>query len=139
MRTDAQIDRQQVYCPNANTQGYGKYRAQFGDFVIWNNTDHTYYGRVAGRVHYAPAIDEDREPVRDWLLVIALGSNLSFAMERWVNPADVTEVFEPREQMTRFLAFFLSDAFKKEKPDALRAWSASGFATVEEYQQYLAE
>jgi hypothetical protein len=151
MRTDVQIDKRYVYCPNASTLGYGKYRAQFGDFLMWREATyaandletktnphcHMCYGRMAGRIHYAPAICDDTEPVRDWILAIALGSNLTFAMERWVDPSEVVEVFEPTAKLQSFLNYFLSEQFKQEKPNTLRAWSTSGFSTMQEYQNYL--
>ena len=126
MRRDATIDRQQVHLPNASTLGFGKYKAQFGDVVLYQQDEHTYIGRVAGRIHYAPPLESSEKPIRDYLLVIALGTRLDFAMERWVNPEDVTECFDPSNEHCRIqevLAFLFSPQFKTESVDTLRRYA----------------
>lgn len=97
MRTDAQIDHRQVTCPNATHLGFAKVNAQRGDLIVYKETytDGSFSTRIArmiGRVHYAPAIADDKEPVRDFLLVLVLSDNGCFCYERWINPKDVTEV-----------------------------------------------
>lgn len=134
MRTDVQIDRKQVHCPNASGIGYGKYKAQFGDIVIASADGHVTIGRVAGRIAYATAIGEDRGPIRDWLVVVALSSNLTFPMERWINPADVIEVYDPQNidgaNPATFLAFFFGAQFKAHSVESLREWANNGFGAA---------
>ena len=149
MRTDAQIDRKQVYLPNASTLGFGKWKAQHGDVVLYTQNDQNCIGRVAGRVHYAPSLEPNEKPIKDYLLVIQLGSRLDFSYERWVNPADVTECFDPHNEYCRIqevLAFMFSKDFKKESvetlrrfagewstPAKMREWQSKRDADIKEY------
>jgi hypothetical protein len=92
MRTDCTIDKRQVRCPNACTIGYGKWRAQVGDLLTFQDGAQIRCGRMIGRVHYAPAISGETHPVRDYILVVGLSTALDHTFERWVNPVDVTYV-----------------------------------------------
>lgn len=136
MRTDVRIDRKQVKLPNSTNLGFGKWKAQFGDVVRFDESGHDMYGRIIGRIAHAHRPDGDPD-VRGWLVVIALGSNLSFPMERWVNPADVRECFNPQafggRDMAKFLAFFFGPEFRKQKTEVLRAWSTYGQPDFEKY------
>jgi hypothetical protein len=146
MRTDAQIDRQLVKLPNADTLGCGKWKAQLGDLVLFRagrykgvppgDAGQPQLGRVAGRVHYAPMLAGDKDPVRDWLLVITLSHDSSFVMERWVHPEWVERCYAPTDKLARLWAFMLSDDFTSASADELREWSASGYSTMEEWQHH---
>jgi hypothetical protein len=139
VRIDAFIDRKQMRCPNASTIGYGKWKAQTGDIVVYRaNEGMTQVGRVIGRITHAPALDGDKSPTRNYLLLAVLNSSLTFVMERWINPEDVIEVFEPREDVAKMLAFFFSPEFTKESVDTLRRWTGSGFATPKDNEEYMA-
>ena len=138
MRTDATFDRKQTYCPNTYpTLGYGKYKAQFGDCLLYkeNLTNGDYnmrLARVAGRVDYAPAIGEDSTPTRDYVLVITMSDDLTFVMERWIAPEDIIRVWDPNHKdrnIEQLIQFFFSPAFKQESIETLRQWSASGYST----------
>jgi hypothetical protein len=139
MRTDAKIDRYSVTCPNASQLGYHKVKAEFGDIVVYrerfqDGNDPPRVGRVAGRVHYAPALEPNEEPIEDYLLVIVLADDLSFCFERWINPTDVVSVHSPSHpdrKLAELRTFFISPEFRQYSPAQLREWSASGYATPE--------
>lgn len=154
MRNDARIDRKYVACPNASTLGYGKWKAQTGDIVVYRQATYEakdlkemtnpYYssrvGRVIGRIAHAPNLDEYGKTIRNYLLIVGLSEDLTAAMERWVNPVDVTRVYDPRETNTQALiSFFFSPEMPKEPVNILRQWSTSGFSTVQEYREYLSK
>ena len=135
MRTDARIDRKQVACPNASHLGFDKYKAQFGDIVVFNESDKSKVGRVIGRIDYAPALGET-PAIRNYLVVAALTEDLTHVSERWVNPEDVTRVFDPNEESRNIPAlinFFFSPKFRDESVDLLRRWTDTGFATPNDY------
>lgn len=135
MRTDAIIDKKQVRCPNASTLGYGKWKAQVGDIVLFQEGERrTRVGRMIGRVHYAPTCGET-PAIRDYLLLICLGDMLSWTCERWVNPADVLEVQSPRDQ-EEVLDYFLSDAMLKAPIDEVRETATEGWKTLERYRAH---
>lgn len=130
MRTDARIDRKQVKLPNACTLGYGKWKAQLGDWVTWNTDGNSGFGRVAGRVAYAPAICEDKEPIKNWLLVITFFCEMTTVGERWVNPEWVTRCYAPNDYQLSLWSFMQSDEFVYFTPDQLRAWSETGYSSM---------
>jgi hypothetical protein len=136
MRTDATIDRKQVICRNSSHIGYSKVIARTGDMLLWSEGTEHNLGRVIGRVAYAPALEGDKAPVRNWLVVARLSNDMTFVCERWVNPENVTQVFTVREETRKMLAFFLSHEFGHESVDSLRRWSTSGFATVNDWLAY---
>ena len=130
MRTDAQIDRVQVKLPNASTLGYGKWKAQTGDWIAWDIPGNSGFGRVAGRVHYAPAICEDKGPIRDWILVIMFSCEMTSVHEMWVNPEWVTRCYNHNDYQIALWRFMQSDDFTRCSPDVLRAWSETGYASI---------
>lgn len=138
MRTDATIDRKQVICKKSSYLGYSKVTARTGDVVLWRDGEgcNTNVGRVMGRVAYAPALDGDTQPIRDWLIVARLSTNLTSVSERWVNPEWVIEVFSVREDTRKLLAFFFSQDFGTDSVDNMRRWTESGFATVNDWLAY---
>lgn len=141
MRTDATIDRKWVKLPNASTLGYGKWRAQFGDFVVFRTGGEPdggfpSLGRVAGRVVYAPALEPNEQPVRDWLLVITFTQDMCSVGERWVDPAWVGYCYEPQKKHAALWRFMQSDEFKEYSANDLRAWSESGFSTYTDWLAY---
>lgn len=143
MRTDCTIDRKQVICRNSSHIGFSKVKARVGDIVVYGDGSQTQFetrnvGRVIGRIVYAPALDANEQPIRNWLLVAVLSNDLTFVMERWVNPEHVTQVFEPQEKTQKMLAFFFSPDFKKESAHTLRRWTGSGFSTPKENEDYMA-
>jgi len=135
MRTDTIIDRKLVKCPNASTLGYGKWKAQFGDIVLWKDSEGIHIGRVAGRIQYAPALGSETPAIRNHLLIVALSRNHTFPMERWVDPQEVIEVYDPanfESQPLRLLTFLFGPEFKKESVEDLRKWIRDGAATPED-------
>lgn len=130
MRTDARIDRKQVRLPNASHLGFGKGRAQLGDWVTWKTDGNEGFGRVAGRVAYAPAICEDKEPIRGWLLVMAFFCENTTVGERWVNPEWVTRCTPANDHTLELWKFMQSDEFVYCPADQLRRWSETGYASV---------
>lgn len=140
MRADAQIDRKQVLCPNVSHLGYDKYKAQFGDIVLFIQNDRAQVGRVIGRVHYAPALEGDTRPIRDYLVVAALSDDLTHVGERWVSPDEVTRIYDPTEpdrKILEMITFFFGASFKDESVERLRRWTGSGFSTPTENEVYM--
>jgi hypothetical protein len=140
MRTDATIDRRLVQLPHADTLGYGKWKAQTGDFVVFRtggkpDGGFPQIGRVAGRVHRAPALEANEEAVHDWLLVITFSQDMTFVMERWVRPEWVIRCYSPTDKQAALWAFMLSPEFAKRTPDELREWSASGFSSWDAFEK----
>lgn len=136
MRTDATIDKRQVWCPNTSTIAYGKYRAQLGDWVSWNypNADGSkgvnMIGRMIGRVKYAPALGESPE-IKNWIEVLTLTMELTSVHVRWVDPAWVRQVHANAPDIARFLQWFAGEKL----PD--RTWinGASEYGTLSANQQ----
>lgn len=133
MRTDVTTSKKQSeYLANASTLGYGKYKAQFGDIVIYRENENTVrVARVAGRIEHCPKLDDDPN-MKGWLIVVALGMNLTHTMERWINPDDVIECFNPSpdkfggRDIIALLSFFFGEDFKKHSTDELRQWANAG-------------
>lgn len=135
MRTDVTIDRKQVHLPNASTLGYGKFKAQHGDVVLFKqdpSIGQLTIGRVVGRIASAPRIGDDPD-LRGHLVVVALTQSITSPMERWVDPANVVECFNPQDfggrDVGEFLRFFFSPEFRNETPDTMRQWANSGCAS----------
>lgn len=127
MRTDITTDRKQVRLPNVHLSGGNKWKAQFGDIVFYRETPEMYFvGRVAGRIAHGFDLVSGKS-LKDWLIVIALGSHLNFPMERWVNPADIVNCFAPESlELADRLAYFFGPEFKKHSTHALRQWASNG-------------
>lgn len=141
MRTDVIIDRKQVYLPNVSTIGYYKIKAQFGDMIRTKD----YIGRVIGRISYAPKLSTNDPDVRGWLVCLVFGSNFTFPMERWINPAEVLECFDPTKYgyktnesaLASFVAFMFGPELKQYKPADLRAWQNYGGGVSCSIEDYL--
>lgn len=126
MRTDITIDRKQVQIPLKNQTGYMRYKVQFGDIVFFDECGHRTVGRMIGRVAKGqdyPPPDGKGGSLKDYIVVACLGSDLSFTMERWVNPADVLAAYKPKPpyDLARKLGIFFSDEWLKQTPDQIRA------------------
>lgn len=101
-----------------------KYKAQFGDIVFFKQVPGSAavtVGRMIGRIAHAPRIDGDAD-VRGWIVVAALGADLSFAMERWVSPDEVVACYDPKDlDLAKRLAAFFSDAWLRFPTDTIRS------------------
>lgn len=104
MRTDCKIDNRAIPCPNASLLGYAYGRAKAGHCVTYREGDKVRLARVLGRVT-APALPGDASPVKGWALVMALSEDGTHAYERWINPANITRVFDAP---TNLAAFFFA-------------------------------
>jgi hypothetical protein len=139
MRTDATIDKRQVRCPNASTLGFGKWKAQVGDFILFKEGDRQVCGRVIGRVHYAPPCGES-PAVRDSVLTICLGDHQNFTMERWVKPEDVLYIEsmdgEQGEKRRAVMAWFLSDEIVQAPIEEVRKSTTDRWSTLAAYRQW---
>jgi len=101
MRTDCDISRRPVYCPNATLLGFAKRKAEYGDVIAYcthftDGSSKITVGRMMGRVN-APAIPpgpgyEGSKRIRGWLVVMTLADSGWHVYERWVDPKDVIEV-----------------------------------------------
>lgn len=131
MRTCTVSQRTTGYLPRASTTGYGKYRASPGDLITWCEEDNgptMHTGRVIGMVD-APAmrtVDHrfDAGPIKDWLIVMRLSAELTYAHPVWVDPKMVTKCIEcPKGNL---LAFLFSDDFHTMKVEDLMYLSGYG-------------
>lgn len=114
-RTDARYTvngkRASVRISNASHLGYSLWTASPDDFVTFEVPTNdpactsTRHGRVIGRVD---ASGSDGDPVKGWIAVMALGTNLSFAYEMWIDPAWVTECHKIGPETLEFFRVFLS-------------------------------
>ena len=138
MRNDAIIDKRFVHCPNSSHSGYSKWRSQVGDLVFWSmdgTESATMIGRMIGRIHYAPALEGDKEPVRDYILAVKLSQDMTYTSEFWVNPKLVTRVESIRNQ-SDVLAWFLSNQMVKEPLADVRQCSSDGWSTFAKFQAW---
>lgn len=101
MRTDATIDNKAIPCPNATFFAGGRGKAKAGDMITCNHSGATRMARILGRVS-APALSGDDGPTVGWALVMMLSNDGSFAYERWINPADITRVYDAPTNMAAF-------------------------------------
>jgi hypothetical protein len=141
MRTDAHIDRKLVKLPYRSCESQGKWKAQTGDMVIYHSSlsdadSCVEIARIAGRVHYAPALSGEETPCRDMLLVITFSRDMRFVMERWIKAKQVIRCYSIELKQRRLWEFMLSPDFVKRSPDELRQWAESGFATWDEFETY---
>lgn len=101
---DATIDGKQVICPNASLLASGTRKARVGCMVTCEHNGQTRIARMLGRVAYSPAI-EGAERIENYLLVMMLAEDGTFAYERWIDPKEVTRIFE---SPAKFAAFFFA-------------------------------
>lgn len=94
-----------AYLPHASKIGYGKYRAQPGDFVRVNfGSGVEGIGRVVGVV---VEIDDDGEDLRGQLEVLIIGNTAAFCYSA-VIPVESILLCEPIEHARHFLTRFLA-------------------------------
>ncbi len=131
MRRDATIDRRKVKCSNASLIGYGKLFAQVGDVVRFKEYDRIRLGRMIGRIAFAPPCGET-PCIKNWLLVVCLGEDLTHMAERWVDPASVTYV-TPVANQGEVCAAFFSDTLTKTPIELVRMAASELWSTVAAY------
>jgi hypothetical protein len=140
MRTDAVIDKVQVECPDSSTLGFDKTKAQVGDLVFYHFGDDgpIFHGRMIGRIHHAPAIGNDKGPIKNWLLVAQLSPFLDQVYERWINPLWVVRVNAISGDMRQkdILAWFMSDDMVKAPQDEVRACVSEGWSSLAAYRHW---
>lgn len=136
MRTDATIDKKQVKCPNASMLGYGKWKAQVGDLIHFQDQSTRRIARMIGRIAYAPGLMDDNKPIRNYILAVAItGDMLDHSHERWINPADVLRVESIRNQ-AEVIAYLLSDEMVKAPIDEIRRCSSEGWSSLTAYRNW---
>jgi len=123
MRTDARMDRKQVKLPCASTLGFDKWKAQFGDMVMFREGHNLELGRIISRINYAPVIGDDSPAIRGWLCVAVFSQDMSFIMERWINPETIERCYTPRPQQIALMSFMFGEEFKKHDTYTLREWA----------------
>lgn len=152
MRTDCTIDNRKIPCPNSTRWGGGgKGACKAGDMILyrepWEGGAHGHrLARVLGRVS-APAIGDDKTPVKGWALAMALSDDASHGYERWINPSDITLVintpsafaaffFQPTlpydaQTMRRLMAYgSMCDRFIGNAAENVAAWQADKLASA---------
>src|SRR5882724_8682360 len=98
MRTDCTIDGRAIPCPNAMFMGSNRGSAKPGDCILYKEyrgTDGAYgtrLARVLGRVS-APELSFAK-PVKGYALAMALSDDATDGYERWIDPADIVQVFD---------------------------------------------
>ena len=137
IRKDATIDRRQVPCPNASLIGYGKRNAQVGDVIRFEEHGRIRLGRMIGRIEYAPAIGETPR-IKNWILAVCLGEDLTHMAERWVNPETVIDVTPVQNQGEVCSAFF-SDTLTKTPMGLVRLAANGLWSTVTAYLDWRKE
>lgn len=107
MRTDTTITKRQIICPNSTLLGYSTHKARVGRWIQFSTADdwtgQTRIGRMIGNVS-APAISPNEEPVKNWLLVMVLNSDLTSCGQLWVKPERVMAIYTKRPR--KFLNWF---------------------------------
>lgn len=106
MRTDCKIDGKRILCRNVSILGSDLgYFAVPGNMVLYHYGDGaTRIGRVIGRVS-APALGEQEE-IKGYALVLELAHGAEFCYERWINPDDITRIFNAPSE---FAAWFFQE------------------------------
>lgn len=120
MRTDAKFSRRQVICPKVTLLGFNTVKARPGYWIGFSmdGTASDYQvGRVLGRVD-APAIGEDKEPIKGWIVALVLSRDATFCFERWIHPDWVKDCVARRPQA--FLSWFTGDEMPTDIPTAIR-------------------
>lgn len=113
MRTRTYSTRKLTYLPNAQTLGYGKWKASSGDYITTKNGE---FGRVLGVITNC---DADGLDCRGHLVVTILSNDLTFGYERWIDPKDVFTCKDPKH-VNNFMTCFLASNVK-ETEAALKA------------------
>ena len=131
-RTDVNIDRKQVRCPNASTLGYGEYNARFSDFVTFSEDNAVKFGRIAGRVTITSALEYGKV----YLLVITIGQDHSHAFERFVEPADILTITRPANFDANALTYLLSADFASHSTEVYRQTYSEGWSTPVKYLEW---
>ena len=126
MRTDITIDRKQVQIPLKNQIGFMRYKVQFGDIVFFEEAGFRMVGRMIGRI--ASNCMDNGSNLKDHIVVACLGSDLSFTMERWVDPKYVVACYKPKPpyDLDRKLAIFFSDEWLEQTTDQIRQRLSNG-------------
>lgn len=125
-----ELSDRKVRCPNARTYGAD---AKTGNWITYNTSpdaDITAYasGRMLGCVN-APFIAGDRYPcqkIENYLSVLVLSHDLTFAYIRWIKPEDVTNVSDCPP--VKLLAFITGPM-----PDALTVHKLAHYGTLSEH------
>jgi hypothetical protein len=136
MRTDARFDKRQVICRNSSFLGYSKGTARVGDLVF---TKHGLLARMIGRITYAPALEPNDKPIKNWILAVGMvGDLLEHTHERWINPEHVVRVEAIRNQL-EVLKYFLSDEMIKAPIEEMRLCCSEGWSTLDAYRAWFKE
>lgn len=144
MRTDCILDKRQVLCRHSSYSGYSRVQCRVGHLFLFQYPDGgSHIGRMLARIAYAPAVEAGEKPIRNWICAAVLAQDLSFMMERWVNPEWVTAVYDLRDVKTRaVVACFLgNDLQKSAKRDIGEVRSAVSelWSTLSAYRKYMAK
>lgn len=110
MRNDCTIDGRAVLCPNASLIGYGKARAQVGDFVVYGSDydNERLLARMLGRVTYLENVN-GRVVENRAILGMVLSDTGAYAFERWIDPAHVRRVTAAHPGNAAFAAVFFAE------------------------------
>lgn len=135
MRTDATIDKKQVKLPNSSWLGYSKGTAQYGDFVVWNDTGERKLARVIGRVAHAPEagskeLNTFSPKIENYIMLAVLNSTCTSKFIRWVSPDEIQECYQPGDYallIRNTMAQFTSEEFIAGKPEAIADRIERGF------------
>jgi hypothetical protein len=117
-RTDCERDYVGVRLPNATTLGFGKYYAQPGNWVLYEQGDYHHVGRVICRVQCEDKI---------YVEVAAATSDFASVMVRWVKPEEVREC--RAEPPRRVFDFFAGDW---NSPEEIHAKLAHGVSDMKD-------
>jgi hypothetical protein len=128
MRTDVIIDKKQVVCRNTSTLGFSKWKAQVGNLLLFKEGGRIVTGRMIGRIQHGYF---DGKSLKNHLVVICISPRLDWTFERWVDPNDVTEIYDLNSEYARHaevLEHFFSVELTKAPIDEVRACSRDWYS-----------
>ena len=128
----ARYSLKKVICRNSSCIGYSSVTAKPGYWIAWRDCPvvgqplpEARYGRVLGRIDET---DRDGTDCKGWLAVMRLSMELTHASIAWVNPADVTHVYE--KPPADLLAWITGAEWVKNKDDIARILAMSEHGTT---------
>lgn len=114
VRTDCTRDNKETKLPNADTLGFGLWKAKRGNWIVYEQDNHKTIARVIGRVHCEG---------KTYIEVVALSEDLTFGFVRWIEPAQVRRCIAKPPRAA--VAFLLGDDW--QDPDTILKTIHQGF------------
>jgi hypothetical protein len=136
MRTDIKVVNRPVKLPYDNILKMGRYKMEAckGDIIGYKGFPNgiVSIGRVVGKI-LDKSEYEDRHNCNGYICCVVISEDMSFTMERWIDPVDVLFCYDPNRplfgsmKLVNLYANFFGAEFRNVSADKLREWSVSGF------------